>query len=96
MSEKRKDNPGTARPVTVAECLQRHQKIESALWGSDGLGGIVGDIRDIKNKLTAFLEREAETKTKKRDWRLLGFAVLGSILAGLTMAAVNYFLTHLP
>jgi len=94
MSDERNDNPGSAR-VTAAECFQRHQKIDLALWGKDGRGGIVNDINDIKNKLTALLEREAETKTQKRDWRLLGFAVLGSVLAGIIMAVTNYVLTHL-
>jgi len=95
MSEERNDNPGSARPVTAAECFQRHEKIDLALWGKDGRGGIVKDIGDIKNKVEALLSREAETKTKGRDWRLLGFAILGSIITGVVLAGVNYVLTHL-
>jgi len=95
MSEERKDNLNP-RPVTVAECFERHKKIDLALWGKDGRGGIVKDIGDIKNKLTSFLEREAEAKTKGRDWRLLGFAILGSTITGIIIATVNYVLTHLP
>jgi len=90
---KKKDNP---RYVLQRQCDESMSPIRLALFGSDMRGGIVKDIGDIKNKLDALLSREAETKTKGRDWRLLGFAVLGSILAGLVMAGVNYILTHLP
>lgn len=95
MSKERKHNPNGARRVTVAECLQRHEKIDLALWGSDGRGGIVKDISDIKSKLTDLLERQDETKTKSRDWRLLGFAILGSTITGLIIVAANYVLTHI-
>lgn len=96
MSDEEKANPGAGRNVTVSECFQRHEKIDLALWGKDGRGGIVKDIGDIKNSISFFLKKEAETKTKKRDWRLLGFAILGSTITGIIIAAVNYFLTHLP
>jgi len=99
MSDKPKDNPGPARPITAAECFQRHEKIDRALWGADGLGGIVKDIGDIKNNISALLAREAEAKTeaktKGRDLRQFWFALLGSVTVGLVMAAVNYFLAHL-
>jgi len=94
MSKEGKSNPN-ARRVTVGECLQRHGKIDLALWGPDGRGGMVKDIGDIKNTLNDFLNSQAETKTKGRDWRLLGFAILGSTVTGLVIAGVNYVLTHL-
>jgi len=96
MSDEANDNPGPARCVTAPECFQRHEKIDLALWGEDGRGGIVKDIGDIKNSISSFLKKEAEEKTKGRDWRLLGFAILGSVLAGFAMAALNYVLGHLP
>jgi len=96
MSKERKHNSSATRRVTIAECLQRHEKIDLALWGSDGRGGIVKDIADIKNKLTDLLNRQSETKTKSRDWRLLGFAILGSTITGIIIAGINYVLTHLP
>jgi len=95
MSTKRKDNHSATRRVTLGECLQRHEKIDLALFGPDGRGGMVKDIADIKNKLADLLDRQGETKTKKRDWRLLGFAILGSTITGLIIAGVNYLLTHL-
>ena len=99
MSDEETDNPGPASSVTVAECFQRHEKIDLALFGKDGMGGMVKIIGDIKSKVDALdkwrTDQETVTKTKGRDWRLLGFAVLGSVAAGLAMAAVNYFLTHL-
>ena len=94
MSEDQKDNPGSARSVTVAECFQRHEKIDLALWGKDGRAGIVKDIGDIKNFISNLVQKESEAKTKGRDWRLLGFAVLGSIITGGIMAAVNYLFIH--
>jgi len=96
MSKERKVNPNATRRVTVAECFQRHEKIDLALWGKDGRGGIVKDIGDIKNKVEAILNRESETKTKGRDWRLLGFAILGSAITGLIITGINYLLTRLP
>lgn len=84
------------RFVLKSECDESMSQIRLALFGTDLRGGIVKDIGDIKNKLTVLLERDAETKTKKRDWRLLGFAVLGSVITGAIMVAINYLVTHLP
>jgi len=46
--------------VRVDDCRERHgfedkkiQKMELALFGEDGRGGMVADISEIKNKLTA-------------------------------------------
>jgi len=95
MAKERKHTSSATRHVTLGECLQRHEKIDLALFGADGRGGMVKDIGDIKNKLTDLLNTQAEAKTKKRDWRLLGFVILGSTITGLIIAAVNYVLTHL-
>jgi len=96
LSKERKHNPSSARRVTLAECFQRHKKIDLALWGKDGRGGMVKDLGDIKNTLTDLVSAQAETKTKKRDWRLLGFTILASTITGLIIVGVNYVLTHLP
>lgn len=90
MSDEGKDNPG--QYVLKSDCKGIMGKIESALWGVDGRGGVVKDIGDIKNFISNFVQKESEAKTKGRDWRLLGFAVLGSIITGVIMVAVNYFL----
>lgn len=49
MSKRKRDNPG--RYVQVGDCRERHEKIELALWGKDGRGGMVKDIADVKMKL---------------------------------------------
>lgn len=41
-----KDNPGVF--VRVEDCRERHTKMDLALFGLDGRGGIVKDIQDIK------------------------------------------------
>jgi len=92
LSKRRDKNP---QYVLKSDCKEIMGKIEAALWGANGRGGVVNDISDIKNKLTSLVEREAETKSKGRDWRLLGFAVLGSTITGAVLAAINYILTHL-
>ena len=57
-----KDNPEYVR---VEECRQRHAKIELALFGPDGRGGMVKDIGDIKNTLNdQKQERELSRKWK--------------------------------
>lgn len=45
-SEDKKDNPGRYR--TVKTCETRHRKLDLALFGEDGRGGIVKDIAEIK------------------------------------------------
>jgi len=37
--------------VYIEDCKAIHEKIDAALWGFDGRGGIVKDIGDIKSDL---------------------------------------------
>jgi hypothetical protein len=65
MSEK-KDNPGFVR---VADCRERHGKLELALWGDDGRGGMVKALyshvicetrRNMSNLMTRLSKSIAE------------------------------------
>jgi len=54
---KKKDNPGVF--VQVEDCRERHGQtvqrvvhVETALFGTDGRGGMVKDIADIKSTLS--------------------------------------------
>lgn len=88
---KRKNNPGDF--VRVTDCTQRHQvvgKIELALFGPDGRGGMVQDVSVIKGTVKGLEDSrkqqiEAEKK-KGRDWRSLVFAILG----GTIVAIINW------
>lgn len=48
-TKKKRENPGY---VHVEDCKERHERIEMALFGKDGRGGIVADLADIKSKLS--------------------------------------------
>jgi len=68
--------------------------LKKALVGSDLRGGLVadmallkGDVGDIK----AFINGQRnEEKKKGRDWRLLGFAIGGSVVSGLIVAGASF------
>jgi hypothetical protein len=77
--------------VRAEDCRDKHAKIDLALFGADGRGGMVKDMGDVKNYMREESERRAEEKakntekkkeetTKKRDYRGFGFAVLGGII----------------
>ena len=91
MTEK-KDNPGFVR---VADCREKHNKIELALFGEDLRGGMVKDIGDIKN----FMEQYGTEHTEEKQQKKKGFdarrAFIYSILGGATVALLSYFLSKL-
>ena len=70
---KRKRNPN-------AFLEKRLGKIELALWGKDGRGGMVKDIANILAELE-----------KSRDWRRLAITVL----SGGVVAFIAWVLSHL-
>lgn len=83
--------------VTKDDCNRVHAKIDLALFGADGRGGMVKDVTDIrnfmkdqnqlnKNDKAEQEEENAETKTKKHDYRSFLFAIVGGVI----VAAVNY------
>lgn len=86
------ENPGY---VTRAEFNAKFGKVELALFGSDGRGGMVKQINDMEGFQRIVLkslraiekqrkEQEKAEKTestwKKRDWRALGYSVLGGLI----------------
>lgn len=88
-----KDNPS---PMTRAECKAISGKLNLALFGKDGRGGMVKDMGDIRSDQRAIKksvkeiefcrkEREEERKKKKRDWRGLIYSVIGgAVVAGIS------------
>jgi len=86
MSEK-KENPGFVR---VADCRDRHGKLELALWGEDGRGGMVKDIGEIKVYMTQQSEGSKEKKEQSKAWKAIVFSILG----GAIVALINYVLHH--
>jgi hypothetical protein len=71
--------------VRVQDCHERHEVVKTefallktALFGSDGRGGIVKDISDIKNAL-------------KHRWTLKDLATFIMALAALLAALYQYF-----
>lgn len=90
MTEKQ-DNPGFVR---VADCREIHNKINLALWGLDGRGGMVKDIGDIKNFMEQSGSEHTEEKKEKKEgvkaWKAFAFSIIG----GAIVAAINYLCQH--
>jgi hypothetical protein len=88
--------------VSRAECAQISGQISSelsvlrnALVGEDLRSGLVKDISDLKNDVKGIKQYVNDEKTKGRDWRLLGFSLLASILGGTVVAVITYFLHNI-
>ena len=99
ISSETKENPGH---VTLQACNLKHAKIDMALFGEDGRGGVVKDIGDIKSdqriikkSLKSMEENRTsdkeEDKKKKRDWR--GF--LYSVIGGVIVAGASWIISNL-
>jgi len=85
--------------VTRSECAKVSGQIRNeilvvkkALVGEDMRGGIVKEIRDIKSDIEAVKKYVNDEKAKGRDWRMLGFAILGSVISGLIITVVTFLL----
>lgn len=90
---RKKDSPY----VTKAECAETSGQIrdeisivKKALVGEDLRGGLVKDVSDMKNDLKDMKKYINNQKTKGRDWRLFGFAILGSAVSGVIVALITY------
>lgn len=79
MDEKHsEDNPGSALTEKVVSLERSTRKIELALWGEDGLGGMVSDMADIKGSLRLW----GQLKT-------FGLGIASTIVAALVIAAMT-------
>lgn len=85
--------------VTRSECAEISGRIRDelkvlkvALVGEDMRGGMSREISDIKAGLKEVRQYIDNQKTKGRDWRMLGLAILGSITSGAIMFILNHFL----
>lgn len=92
----KKDNPLPGIPggyVRLEDCRRQHQKIDLALFGADGRGGLVKDIADIKGdvkRCSNYVEKqEKEEQEEKRDYR--GF--MYSLVGGAIVAVFSYILS---
>lgn len=92
---RKSDNPY----VTRSECTQISSQIRDelkvvkiALVGEDMRGGMSKELEYIKNDFKSLKEYIGNQKTKGRDWRLLGFAVMGSVVSGIIIGIINSFL----
>lgn len=77
--------------VLKEDCQKQHAKIDLALFGLDGRGGIVKDIAEIKAFMKDESEERSETKAVhkevKKEYRSLAFAIIGGlVVAGLQTA----------
>ena len=81
--------------VLKANCQNKHEKIDLALWGIDGRGGMVNDIGRMAVKVDSiidhFNQEDAEKRKAKRDWRGFSYATIG----GSIVAIVSWLLTHI-
>lgn len=91
----KKENPFPTNPYMLKnDCQNIHEKIDRALWGQDGRGGMVKDIGDIKNFMeqsgSAHKEEKQEKKEGVKAWKALVFSIIG----GAIVAAINYLCKH--
>ena len=103
MSSDEDGNPGNpGKYVTQRQCNVQFGKVDLALFGKDGRGGMVKDLSDIKHEVkdtaetvTTFLKNHtAEEKEKGRDWRLLVFTIVGSVISSVAASYLIWFLTR--
>jgi hypothetical protein len=85
--------------VTRVECTQVSGQIRSelailkrAMVGEDLTGGIVKDMGELKNDVKAIKQYINTEENKGRDWRLLGFSILGSTVTGAIVIFIRFFL----
>jgi len=64
--------------VTVEDCRDKHQKLDLALFGSDGRGGIVSDISIIKSDLKVVKEN-VKTRLGGKDKAAIIVALVTAI-----------------
>jgi hypothetical protein len=82
--------------VSRAECAQISGQIRDelailkrAMVGEDLRSGLVKDIADLKNDVKSIKQYIDDQKTKGRDWRLLAFSIMGSIITGVVMVLIR-------
>lgn len=92
---RKSDNPY----ITRDECSQISGHIrgelgvlKKALVGEDLRSGIFKDVGDMKNDIKEIKAYIDDEKTKGRDWRMLGFAILGSVVGGTIVGIITSFL----
>lgn len=85
MPELKKNNPSF---VTRTE----FKKVDLALFGSDGRGGIVKDIGDIKSSIKTIENAHKEEKRENRRFTGLIYSIIG----GSIVAVITYFLSSIP
>lgn len=63
--------------------------LKTVLVGDDMRGGMNKEISEIKNDLNHIKDYIKNEETKGRDWRMLGFAILGSVISGLIITILS-------
>jgi len=74
----RGDNPGSVLAEKVSSLEQSTNQIRLALWGQDGLHGMVKDMTDIKSSLRLW----GQLKT-------FGLGIASTIIAGVVIAKMS-------
>lgn len=81
-----------SRFVSLQECNNRHGKIELALFGSNGRGGMVKDVASIKASLGT-CQKWIEEKKKEESEQEKGYrGFLYSLITGVVVGLIMYFL----
>lgn len=70
----------------------RFAKVELALFGVNGRGGIVKDIADIKAALKSVEDWRQQEEEKGRDWRGLALQIIGGAAVALFTLALSTLL----
>jgi len=64
--------------------------VEASIWGIRGTGGLVNEVRGLREEFRAYRKeererREDEANEKNRATRALAFALLSAFIAALTL-----------
>lgn len=86
---------GDGEYMSRADCALVSGKINLALFGKDGRGGMEADIKKILQK-TIYLEKEVKNnsalKFEKKKINVTRFGIIMSFISGLLGAAVAVFI----
>jgi hypothetical protein len=95
MSKKREKTDPPPLFVTQQDCTSRHAKIDLALFGADGRGGMVADIGQIKSYI-ATMQNQKQNEKKQEEKRVSARRIaLYTFLSGAGIALLTWALSQI-
>ena len=95
MSRKREKPDPPPLFVTQQDCTSKHAKIDLALFGSDGRGGMVADISQIKTYI-ATMQNQKQDQKKQEEKRVSARRIaVYTFLSGAGIALLTWVLSQI-